>query len=65
MYAIELPKELLGRLARLRSITRKSIARQVREAVQDYLDREKFRLVGEASGEEVASGSTEYPPSSS
>lgn len=64
MYAIELPKELLGRLARLRTITRKSIARQVREAVQDYLEREKFRLVGDMSDEEVSSGESTYPPSS-
>ncbi len=56
MYAIELPKELLGRLARLRTITGKPIARQVREAVRDYLEREKDRLVGgtgEAGGEGI------------
>lgn len=52
MYAIELPKELLGLLARLRRITGKPIARQVREAVQDYLEREKLRLVGYESEEE-------------
>jgi len=65
MYAIELPKELLGLLARLRRITGKPIARQVREAVQDYLEREKFRLVGDPSGEEVGSGQSPYPSSSS
>jgi predicted DNA-binding protein len=65
MYAIELPKELLGVLARLRRITGKPIARQVREAVQDYLEREKFRLVGDTPGEEAASGQTEYPSTSS
>ncbi len=43
MYAIELPKELLGLLARLRRITGKPIARQVREAVLKYLEREKTR----------------------
>ena len=66
MYAIELPKELLGRLARLRTITGKPIARQVREAVHDYLEREKFRLVGAASGggEEGTDGHNEDPPSS-
>lgn len=66
MYAIELPKELLGRLARLRTITGKPIARQVRDAVQDYLDREKSRLVGDTSGarEEAADGYNEDPPSS-
>jgi predicted DNA-binding protein len=65
MYAIELPKELLGLLARLKRITGKPIARQVREAVRDYLEREKFRLVGETPGEGVTGGQTEYPPSSS
>ncbi len=66
MYAIELPKDLLGRLARLRAITGKAIARQVREAVQDYLEREKFRLVGDASGaeEEGTHGRDQRPPSS-
>ncbi len=65
MYAIELPKELLGLLARLRRVTGKPIARQVREAVQDYLEREKVRLVGEASAEEVTNEQLPYPPSSS
>ncbi len=66
MYAIELPKELLGRLARLRAITGKSIAGQVREAVQDYLEREKLRLLAVTSGggEERADGHDEDPPSS-
>jgi predicted DNA-binding protein len=65
MYAIELPKELLGLLARLRRITGKPIAKQVREAVQDYLERERLRLVDEASGGYAKSGQTEYPPSTS
>ncbi len=66
MYAIELPKELLGRLARLRAITGKPIARQVREAVHDYLEREKFRLAGDPAGAEEggANGHDERPPSS-
>lgn len=66
MYAIELPKELLGRLARLRTITGKSIARQVREAVQNYLEREKLRLIGDESGAEEGGthGDNEGPPSS-
>ncbi len=65
MYAIELPKELLGRLARLRTITGKPIARQVRDAVHDYLEREKLRLVGETPGlEEGTDGRTEGPSSS-
>lgn len=66
MYAIELPEELLGRLARLRTITKKSIARQVREAVRDYLEREKIRLVSDSSGdgEEATDGHTEDPPPS-
>ena len=50
MYAIELPKEVLGRLARLRAVTGKPVARLVREAVQDYLEREKSRLVGLEEG---------------
>ena len=52
MYAIELPKELLGRLVRLRAITGKPVARLVREAVQDYLERERSSLVGAATGSE-------------
>ena len=43
MYAIELPKELLGRLAQLRAKNGKPIARQVREAVQAYCQREETR----------------------
>lgn len=44
MYAIELPKELLGRLAQLRARNGKPIARQVREAVQAYCEREEARM---------------------
>ena len=43
MYAIELPRELLGRLAQLRTKNGKPIARQVREAVQAYCEREEAR----------------------
>ncbi len=43
MYAIELPKELLGRLAQLRAKTGKPIARQVREALQAYREGEEAR----------------------
>ncbi len=66
MYAIELPKELLGRLVRLRALTGKPVARLVREAVQDYLEREKLRLVGDASGGGGGGtdGHSEDPPSS-
>ena len=65
MYAIELPKELLGRLARLRAITGKPIARLVRDAVQDYLEREKSRLVGAATGseEDIGDGHAAEGPS--
>ncbi len=56
MYAIELPRELLERLSRLRTITGRPIARLVREAVQDYLEREKLRLVGDGPGTEEATG---------
>ena len=43
MYAIELPKELLGRLAQLRAKNGKPIARQVREAVEAYCEQEETR----------------------
>lgn len=36
MYAIELPRELLGRLARLRERNGRPISHQVREAVEIY-----------------------------
>ena len=69
MYAIELPKELLGRLVRLRAITGKPVARLVREAVQDYLEREKSRLVSAATGseaeEDVGDGHATEEPSPS
>lgn len=44
MYAIELPKELLGRLARLREKTRKSISHQVREAVEIYCQQNEAEI---------------------
>ncbi len=46
MYAIELPKELLGRLAQLRAKNGKPIARQVREAVSAYCKQEEARSEG-------------------
>jgi len=46
MYAIELPRELLGRLAQLRAKNGKPIARQVRDAVKEYCDREEARAGG-------------------
>lgn len=57
MYAIELPKELLGRLAQLRARNGKPIARQVREAVQAYCEREEARAEesGRPDSERVAS----------
>ncbi len=66
MYAIELPEELLSSLARLRAITGKPIARQVRDAVRDYLEREKHRLVGDepTAHEEGINGRDASPPSS-
>ena len=50
MYAIELPKELLARLARLHDQNRKPIARQVREAVKEYCEREDARAVTYCQG---------------
>lgn len=44
MYAIELPRELLGRLARLREKTRKPISHQVREAVEIYCQQKEAML---------------------
>lgn len=41
MYRIELPKELLARLHRIRQQTGKPIAHQVREAVDDYCSRQE------------------------
>ena len=43
MYAIELPRDLLGRLAQLRAKNGKPIAKQVREAVKAYCEREEAR----------------------
>lgn len=39
MYSWVVPPALLGRLARIRETKRIPIARQIREAVQDYLSR--------------------------
>jgi predicted DNA-binding protein len=41
MYSIELPKDLLVRLHRIREQTGKPIAHQVREAVDDYCSRQE------------------------
>lgn len=65
MYAIELPRQLLGRLALLRSVTGKPIAKQVREAVQDYLEREKLKFVGVEPGEEAGHGDSQSSTTSS
>jgi predicted DNA-binding protein len=49
MYRIELPRDLLVRLAKLRTQTGKPIAHQVREAVQEYCDRCEPRTSQERS----------------
>jgi predicted DNA-binding protein len=41
VYRIELPKELLARLHRIREQTGKPIAHQVREAVDGYCSRQE------------------------
>ena len=58
MYAIELPRELLGRLAQLRAKNGKPIARQVREAVQAYCEREETRAVGSRQPDSEGAAST-------
>lgn len=44
MYRIDLPQDLLARLARIRERTQKPIAHQVREAVRAYCDRAESEL---------------------
>jgi len=56
MYAIELPKELLARLARLRDLNRKPIAHQVREAVKEYCEREEATAVARRPDSEGVAG---------
>ncbi len=41
VYKFELPPELMGRMVKIRKRTKKPLARQVREAVKEYCDKEE------------------------
>jgi predicted DNA-binding protein len=40
-YKFSLPSELMGRMVAIREKTKKSLAQQVREAVEQYCDKEE------------------------
>ncbi|HET8580754.1 MAG TPA: hypothetical protein VFL31_07125 [Nitrospiraceae bacterium] len=65
MYAIELPKELLWRLARLRERNRKPIARQVREVVEAYCQEQEAMMsaLDQVAGEEATDDRAACPKS--
>ena len=41
VYKFSLPSELMGKMVEIRDKTKKSLAKQVREAVKEYCDREE------------------------